>query len=264
MNNFGPALIKSHMPEISAVIITLNEERNIERCLNSLQGVQDEIIVVDSYSTDRTEEICRQYGVHFIRHTFEGYVGQRRFSFMQARCEFILVLDADEALSPELRASILAIKKDLRYDGYYFNRLTNYCGQWIRHGEWYPDRKLRLLRRDKAMVTGQKVHEEIHLEKGCTMTFLKGDLLHYSYYTVEEHISQLNRFTTLQAEGNFEAGVSPSWLQILGAPFFKFLKSYIFRLGFLDGYYGFLISKNSAYSTFLKHAKLKALYRNKF
>ncbi len=251
------------MPEISVVIMTLNEERNIERCLQSLAGIADEIVVVDSNSTDRTEEICLRFGARFIRHPFEGYVEQRAHCIEQAVNDFVLVIDADEALSPQLAESIKLVKERPEYDGYYFNRMASYCGQWIRHGEWYPDRKLRLVDRKKAMVVGRNPHDEIRMLPGATQKFLKGDLLHYTYYSVDEHIHQINRFTTIQAKGNFERGKRPSWFQIFFAPLYKFFKSYFLRLGFLDGYYGLLISRNSAFSTFLKHAKLMAMYKAK-
>lgn len=249
------------MPEISVVIITLNEERNIGRCLESVRGIADETVVVDSFSTDRTEEICGQFGVRFIRHPFGGYVEQKTYAIGQAAGDYILLLDADEALSERLRDSILKVKENWTHDGYSFNRLASYCGQWIRHGEWYPDRKLRLFNRRKAGVGGRNPHDTIEMKPGGTVKHLEGDLLHYTYHAVAEHIHQINRFTTIQAEDNFKRGRKPSWLQIIFAPPFKFLKSYILRLGFLDGYYGFLISRNSAYSTFLKHAKLKAMYK---
>lgn len=249
------------MPKISAVIMTLNEERNIERCLVSLQGICDEIVVTDSYSTDRTREICLQYNARFIQHPFEGFIEQRRYSLESATYDHVLVIDADEVISETLKGSILSIKEAWTHDGYYFNRLANYCGQWIRHGEWYPDRKLRVFDRTKASIGGRNPHDEVVMAEGATKRFLKGDLLHYTYYNVEEHIQQINKFTMIQARGSFERGKKPYWFQIIFAPPFKFLKCYILRMGFLDGYYGFLISWNSAYSTFLKHAKLKALYR---
>ena len=130
--------------KVSAVIITYNEERNIKRCLDSIVGVADEIVVVDSYSTDRTEEICKAYHVKFIQHRFFGHIQQKNWAILQATSPYILSLDADEALSDELRLSILKAKKNWTHDGYYFNRLTNYCGKWIRHTSWYPARKLRL------------------------------------------------------------------------------------------------------------------------
>jgi glycosyltransferase involved in cell wall biosynthesis len=249
------------MPEISVVIITLNEELNIERCLQSVREIADEIVVVDSFSIDRTEEICLKFGAKFSRHPFEGYVEQKSYVITQASNDYILLIDADEALSDELRASILSVKKHWTHDAYHFNRLNSYCGQWIKHSGWYPDRKIRLFDRRKASVKGRNPHDEIVMDQGSTLKFLKGDLLHYTYLTVEDHIHQINRFTEIQARGNFERGKKANCFSILFSPPFKFIRHYFFRLGFLDGYYGYLICRNSAYSTFLKHAKLKALWK---
>lgn len=243
--------------------MTFNEERNIERCLLSVQEIADEIVVVDSFSTDKTEEICVGHGAGFSRHPFEGYIEQRRYSIEKASHDHVLVIDADEALSDELRASILAIKKNWTHDGYEFNRLNSYCGQWIRHSGWYPDRKTRLFDRRKAKVKGKNPHDEIVMANGSSLKHLRGDLLHYTYLTVEEHIHQINRFTEIQAKGNFEKGVKPSCFSILFSPVYKFIRHYFFKLGFLDGYYGYLICRNMAYSTFLKHAKLKAMWKMK-
>jgi len=250
------------MPEISAVIITLNEELNIERCLQTVRDIADEIIVVDSFSTDRTEEICSQYSVNFSRHPFEGYKEQKQYAINQARFDHILLIDADEALSDELRASILLAKMQWTHDGYSFNRLNSYCGKWIRHSGWYPDRKIRLFDRRKASVKGMNPHDEIVMSDKSPVKQLKGDLLHYTYLSVEDHISQINRFTEIQARGGFERGKKTNYFSILFSPAYKFIRHYFFRLGFLDGYYGYLICRNSAYSTFLKHAKLKALWKN--
>lgn len=247
---------------LSVVIITFNEERNIERCILSVKSIADEIVVVDSFSTDRTEEICNRLGVRFIKHKFEGYIGQKNWAKEQATYDFVLSLDADEMLSEELRDSISKVKANPMADGYYFNRLTNYCGQWIRHCGWYPDRKLRLWDRRKGMWKGVDPHDEFFLEPGARKVFLKGDLLHYSYYTVDQHIAQINKFSAIKAEGLFRQGVKPGCLKTWFSPPFKFFRNYILKLGFLDGYFGYLICRNSAYSTFLKYAKLKALYKS--
>jgi glycosyltransferase involved in cell wall biosynthesis len=251
------------MPEISVVIMTLNEEQNIERCLNSVRGIADEIVVIDSFSTDRTEEICLKSGARFIRNPFAGYIEQRKYSVSQASRDHVLVIDADEALSDELKASIVAAKKNWTHDGYNFNRLNSFCGRWIRHSGWYPDRKMRLFDRRKASVKGKNPHDEIVMAEGSTLKHLKGDLLHYTYLTVEDQIRQINRFTEIQARDKFEHGRKASCLAILFSPPYKFIRHYIFRLGFMDGYYGFLVCRNMAYSTFLKHAKLKALWKMK-
>lgn len=249
------------MPEISVAIMTLNEELKIGRCLQSVKDIADDIVVVDSFSTDRTEEICLEYGARFIKHNFAGYIEQRKYSVDQAKFDHVLVIDADEELSGELRAEIMKVKQQWTNDGYEFNRLNSFCGQWIRHSGWYPDRKLRLFDRRKTSVKGCNPHDEMVLDSGASVKRLKGDLLHYTYLTVEEQIKQINRFTEIQAKANFERGKEPSYFSILFSPCYKFIRHYFFQLGFLDGYFGYLICRNMAYSTFLKHAKLNALWK---
>jgi len=250
------------MPKISVVIITRNEERNIERCILSVKDVADEIVVVDSYSTDRTEEICRKYNVHFIQHIFEGYINQKNFAMAQAEYDHILSLDADEALSPRLNASILSVKENWKYDGYYFNRLTSFCGQWIRHSSWYPARKLRLFDRAKGQWGGQNPHDQFFLQKNASSMFLKGDLLHYSYYSIREHIEQINRFSDAMARSYFADKQRVSCFTILFRPLWRFFRDYFIRAGFLDGFYGLVICVNSSHETFLKYAKLHRLIKD--
>lgn len=248
--------------KISAVIITLNEEKNIARCIESLQGVADEIVVIDSHSTDRTKEICLEMRVTFMEHTFEGYVKQKNYAVKQARYDHVLSLDADEALSPQLTQSILSVKKDWRYDGYKFNRLTNYCGRWIRHCGWYPDTKLRLWDRRKGQWEGDKVHETLKMLPDSKIQHLTGDLLHYSYHNIAHHIVQMNQYTTLMAEEKFKKNkrVIP-FLHLFLYPTWIFLKRYIFQLGCLDGYQGFVLCRHASYNKFLKYIKLRELYR---
>lgn len=247
------------MNSISATVITFNEERNIGRCLESLAGVADEIIVVDSFSTDRTEEICARHGVRFFKHPFAGYTDQKNIAIEKASNRWILSLDADEALSEELKESILKVKESPEADAYEFNRLTNYCGKWIRHGSWYPDRKVRLIDRSKGKWTGGSLHEQLLPDPNAKLKHLPGDLLHYSYYSIEDHISQVNKFTTIGARNAFEKGKKPGWFDFLIKPLFKFVRDYIFKGGFRDGYYGFVIARISAHATYLKYAKLKEL-----
>jgi glycosyltransferase involved in cell wall biosynthesis len=242
---------------ISAVIITLNEERNIGRCLNSLQGVADEIVVVDSYSSDRTEEICRSHGARFIQHRFTGHIEQKNWAILQASHPFVLSLDADEALSHELRSSILEVKGNWTHDAYYFNRLTSYCGKWIRHTTWYPSRKLRLWDSRIGSWGGINPHDRFLLSAGATKKFLKGDLLHYSYYTISEHQAQINSFSSILAKSYYEEGRKAHMLILFFAPLWRFIRDYVIKLGFLDGFYGLVISVNSSHEVFLKYVKLR-------
>lgn len=259
------------MPELSVVIITLNEERNIGRCLESVKDIADDIIVVDALSDDKTKEICSKFNVNFISRKWTDYSDAKNFANQQAKHDWLLSIDADEALSEKLKKSILSAKS-LQEAGFYkFNRLTNYCGKRIKHSGWYPDTKLRIFDRTKARWTGQ-IHEtlEIKSEERSAMSeegdikikFLKGDLLHYSYYKISEHIERINTFTDIAAKELFDKGIKACWCKSLIKTKIKFLSVYFWKLGFLDGYYGLVIAILSAMSEFIKYSKLKSMYKN--
>lgn len=249
--------------KISAVIITYNEEKNIHRCLSSIQEVADEIVVIDSYSTDKTKEICEKHKVKFIEHKFDGHIEQKNWAITQAKYNYVLSLDADEALTRELKESILKIKNNWKYDGYSFNRLTYYCGHWVKHCGWYPDQKLRLWDITKGRWGGVNPHDTFIMKEGATTKHIKGDLLHYSYYSINQHINQVNYFTDIAAKAYFEKGRRSNLGYILFSPMLKFFKSYFIKLGFLDGFYGFVISIISSHETFLKYVKLRVIQKNK-
>lgn len=248
--------------KISAVIITYNEERNIRRCLASLQDIADEMVVVDSYSADQTENICRQMGAIFLQHRFDGHIEQKNYALGKASYDVILSLDADEALSDELRESIRAAKDNWDSDGYSFNRLTSYCGKWIRHCGWYPDVKIRLWDRKKGQWGGTNPHDRVVMTDDSRIKHLDGELLHYSYHSIRQQIEQINSFSDLAARAAYEKGKKPFFIKdILLNPFGTFLRMYLLQRGFLDGYYGFIISINSSFSKFLKYIKLRELYK---
>ncbi len=249
------------MPKISVVIITLNEERNIGRCIKSVQGIADEILVVDSFSSDKTEEIVESLGAKFVRHRFEDFVEQHIYADQLAAHDHILTIDADEEVTKELAASIMVVKKYWKCDAYFMNRMTNYCGKWIKHSGWYPDKKLRLYDRRKGKWVGKKVHERFTMIEGSTTGHLKGDLKHYSFYTISQHVIQANKFTDLTAQAAYEQGKRSSLLKIFFNPIFKFVRDYVFNFGFLDGYYGFIICQVSANATFLKYIKIRQLQK---
>jgi glycosyltransferase involved in cell wall biosynthesis len=243
--------------KVSVTIITLNEEKKIERCLQSLQGVADEIVVVDSLSVDATEAICLKYGARFIKNPFPGYVAQKNFAVMQASHDHILGMDADEVLSDELRNSILAVKVNWGdCDGYAFNRLNNYCGKWIRYGGWYPDRKIRLWDRTKGTWGGTDPHDSVRIARN-RLVRLKGDLLHYAYFTVDEHLLQMYKFGAIAARAKYEKGEKPVFvIHVLLNPLFKFVKKYFLQLGFLDGYYGLIFCATTSSLNFFKYLRL--------
>lgn len=251
------------MVKLSIVIITFNEEKNIARCIESVQGVADEILVVDSYSKDGTKKICQSYNVRFVEHAFEGHVQQKNYAASIAEYNHVLSLDADEVLSKKLADSVKDAKENFSSDGYFVNRLSSYCGQWIKHCGWYPDRKLRLWDRRMGQWGGENPHDKFIMEKDAKLSPLKGDLLHYTFHTIDQHIDTINKFSSIAAQMRFNRGKRTNVLVILIKPLVKFITLYFFKLGFLDGYFGFLICKNSAYSAFLKEVKLKQLYKVK-
>ncbi len=255
------------MPEsikLSVVIITFNEEKNIARCLDSVKEVADDVVVVDSFSTDKTEEICKEKGARFVQHKFEGHIQQKNWAITQAKYPQILSLDADEALSNELKKSIQQVKGNWSFDSYSMNRLTNYCGQWIRHTSWYPDKKLRLWDSGKGKWAGVNPHDEFQMTDAVSKVgHLKGDILHYSYYAVEEHLKQIDSFTEIGAKALFDIGIKASFAKRFLSPVAAFIKNYFLTLGFLEGKNGFIISKYAARTTFLKYKKLQQLNANR-
>jgi len=247
------------MPSISAVIITFNEEEHIEKCLASLKNITDEIVVVDSFSTDRTAEICNRYGCKFILHAFEGYREQKNWALRQAKSNYILSLDGDELLSEALKVSILQVKSNWHYDAYYFNRKNNYYGKWMRFSGMYPDRKIRLFDRRKVQWGGINPHDKIVLTPGSSKKFLKGDLLHYVQSSTKEHLEKIKSFTTISAKSHAAIGKKSSWVRLWLSPTWKFFWNYFIRLGFLEGKYGYKVCVLNAYSGYLKHLKIRQL-----
>lgn len=247
--------------KISAVILTLNEEKNIERCITSVLGVVDDVVVVDSFSTDRTEAICLAMGVRFVKHKFEGYGAQKAWAIQQALYPVILSLDADEALSDDLRVSVLDAKHNWVADGYSFNRLTSYCGKWIHHCGWYPDIKLRLWDKYKGDWSSAVVHESVEMQEGAVVRHLKGDLLHYTTESIHQHMSVLLQYASMSAMKALKEGKRSSYFKILVSPRAKFVKLYFIKLGFLDGYYGYVIAKTTAFSTYLKYVYMLDIQR---
>lgn len=247
------------MTGISAVIITRNEAHNLNRCIVALTGVVDEIIVVDAESTDATRHIAETGGARVIVRKWTDYSDQKNFANAQARGPYILSLDADEVLSPELTASIREeLRKGLK-GAYRLNRLTNYCGAWVRHGGWYPDAKVRLFPKEGTRWEGEHVHEELKLARGTIVRPLRGDLLHYSYRSVEDHLARLERYSDLHARKMLAEGKHPGALKRFFSPTVKFIQTYLLKLGLLDGLAGWRIARYSAHGVKLKYAKLAAL-----
>jgi glycosyltransferase involved in cell wall biosynthesis len=245
--------------KITAAIITLNEEHNLPRALESLQDVADEVVVVDSGSTDRTRELAIAAGARFITHDWLGYARQKNFAAAQAAHDWVLSLDADEALSPELRSEIATLRSGPmgEFAGYSIPRLAHYCGRWIRHSGWYPDRKVRLYDRRRAGWRGDYVHESVRVDG--PIAALQGNLLHYTCDTLEQHRHSVDRYTTLAAQEAQARGTGGALLSMIVLPPYKFLETYIARGGFLDGAAGLTIARMAAYYVYLKYAKLRRM-----
>jgi glycosyltransferase involved in cell wall biosynthesis len=246
--------------KISAAIITLDEELNLGRCLASLRGVADEVVVLDSGSTDGTERIAREAGAVFGAQRWLGYGPQKNRAADRTAHEWVLSLDADEALSDELRESLLRLKAEQpSADAYEVNRLNWYCGRFLRHSGWYPDRKIRLWRKGSARWADASVHEVVEAALGARVARLQGDVLHYTCHTREQHLRTIEKFTTLSAQELARGGArATAWKRYLG-PAAQFLRSYVLKLGFLDGAEGYQACRLSAYATWLKYEKLRRL-----
>ena len=250
------------MLKFSGVIITSNEAKHIEKCLVSLTPVADEIVVVDSYSTDDTKHICKKYNVKFIEQEFLGYVEQKNFALGQAKNDYIIALDGDEALSKELQSSILELKENWQFDGYYCNRFNFFCGQWIKHSDWYPNKKLRVFDRRKAKWSGSNPHDKIKLTHNNKTNKLKGDILHYTYSSYSEFNKKTEYFSTIASEAYYREGKKAPFWKIIWNPIWAFFKAYFLRLGFLDGLNGLVICYQTGNITFLKYIKLRELNKN--
>ena len=244
------------MKKLSAVLISFNEEEKIEAALKSLRGVSDEIIVVDSFSTDSTEAICRPHVNRFLQRSWEGYRNQKQFATDQARHEWVLSVDADEVLSAELQEEIGRWKEEaeMDIDGYSLPRKTFFFGRWIEHTTWYPDWQLRLFRRSRGGWTGGRVHESFS-SRGRTSR-LRGELYHYTYASLSEYLAQLDRFSSLSAADYYDRGRRARPIHLLCHPPFVFFKNYFLKLGFLDGVPGLAVSGLSATSILFKYLKL--------
>lgn len=240
------------MPKISAVIIAKNEEKNIERCIKSLYEVVDEILVIDGYSTDKTAFIAQKYGAKVIKQEWLGYGASKNWGNEQATYDWILSLDADEALSISLSQKIASIKEQLTAT-YSFNRITNYCGQWIHYCGWYPDIKSRLFNRNNAAWSLDPVHEKLEIKQG-NKVHINADLLHYSYYSIAEHKERSLKYAQKGALKYYQKSKLTLLFKLLLSPCFRFIKMYLFKQGFRDGKMGFIICQITASEVYKKYA----------
>jgi glycosyltransferase involved in cell wall biosynthesis len=243
------------MIKISATIVTLNEEKNVARAIESVRCCE-EILIVDSGSTDRTRTLAAQRGARVLPHTWPGYAAQKNWAAAQADNDWILSIDADEALSEELEAELLTLKKiGMAADGYSMPRLVQYLGKWIRHSGWYPDRKVRLYDRRKGRWVGEYVHETVRVDG--QVTALRSNLLHFTCDSLSAHMKTLDRYTTLAAQEVIAKGKARPAYRLAVDPAWTFVRTYLLQRGFLDGFEGFTIAYMAALYTFLKYAKAR-------
>ena len=254
------------MEKLSVTIITYNEEENIRDCLQSVKWA-DEIVVVDSFSTDKTVEICRGYTDRVYQNRWCGFVEQKNFALSKASHNWILSIDADERVSDDLKEEIIARLKSrtthYNVDGYYMPRRTFYVNRWILHCGWYPDYKLRLFKKDKGRwegTGGTAIHESVKVDG--RVGYLKGDILHYSFRDISSHLKTINSYTSISAGEKFKKGERAGILSMLLRPPLNFLKMYFLKRGFLDGIAGFIVSILSSFHVFIKYAKMWELKRN--
>jgi glycosyltransferase involved in cell wall biosynthesis len=257
---FSCVLVESRpMYPISATVITYNEEQNIAGALQSLSWA-DEIVVVDSGSSDATLEICREYTDRIFRRNWTGYVDQKNFAIDQARHDWIFSLDADERSSQELRAEIKNLaRKGFASCGYKIPRVAFFLGRWIRHGDWYPDYQLRLFDRRHGRWQGGRVHESVKINE--RPGFLKGEIHHFTYRSLSDYLRRLETYSNLAAFDYHQAGKSAAPFKLLANPLAAFIKAYLLKRGFLDGTAGFAVAVMGAVSVFFKYAKLYELKR---
>jgi len=242
------------MAKISACIISFNEEKKIEDCLKSLVGIADEIIVVDSNSTDNTVAIAQKYTDRIILQDFLGFIEQKNFAVQQAENDWVLSLDCDERLSPELQDAISGIKGTIEQaDAYRMPRKTFYIYRWLNHC-WYPDIKIRLFNKNNAHWGGTNPHDHI-VTSSSNIVQLPGDLYHYSFDSISDHIKTIDKFTEIGADELVRKNKSFNILSPFTHSSWTFLKLYIFKRGFMDGFAGIIVSVLSAMHVFIKYSK---------
>lgn len=248
--------------QLSVIIITFNEENNIQRCLNSVRGIADEVVVVDSGSQDHTKTVCRQMGAKVHVHPFRSYGLQKEFATRLTAFDYILSLDADEELSEELYDSINKVKLHWEKDCYSCQRVTNFCGKWILHGEWFPDKVIRLFDKRKVKWEGH-IHEKIVPDDRHNMGNLRGRLLHYSYDSLAHFRIKSEKYAEMGARELYHQGVCPGFYHFYIKPAYRFLSAYLLRKGFMDGNAGYLIARLTANRVYMKYEKLKQMHEQK-
>jgi len=240
---------------LSVIIITQDEQDNIHDCLESVKWAQ-EIVVVDSGSADETENICREYTDRFYTKDWPGFGVQKQRALELTNCDWVLSLDADERVTPELQIEIIAaIEVDSEVYGYMIPRLSHYLGKGIRHAGWYPDYTLRLVKKDKSHFSNDIVHEKLIVDGKVGR--LNNHFMHFPYKDIAHHLQKINQYSSLSAQKMLESGKTVSWSMVFVKAFFGFFRAYILRKGFIDGWRGLVVSISTALSVYLKYIKLK-------
>lgn len=249
------------MAEFSAVIITRSADE-IERCLNSLRPFCSDIVVVDSTDSDAIKKVCQNGKARYFNMAWEGYGQNKNFGNSRTKNDWILSIDDDEELDPLLGSQITTALKSSTREAYYLPFLSNYCGKWIKHGRWFPEKHIRLFRKTLVEWNNAEVHEELVLtNKENTGELDAGYINHYTIKSIKQHIEKVNYYSDLAAEKMFRLGKKSAWYKIIVNPLWKFFSDYILRRGFLDGSAGLLIAVISSFDTFLKYAKLRHKYK---
>jgi glycosyltransferase involved in cell wall biosynthesis len=248
--------------KLSVVIMTYNEERNLPRCLESVRGIADEILVVDSFSQDRTPALAAELGARVLQHPFANFRDQRRFCYENAQYDFVLALDADEWLSPDL-ASAVGQTKTGTANAYILKRQNGIGGRWVRYGDWKPESKLRLFDRGHVQMGPNEAHDEIQFLGPVKPPVLPGAFYHLTNVDFADRIASVNRLSSLAAMQLFRQGKRTNLWRIAIKPAFRFCKSYFLQGGVLDGYLGYFVAKTAAYYVFLREMKLWELAAQK-
>ena len=242
------------MVSLSVIVITKNEAHNIQSCLESVLFA-DQIVVVDSGSSDTTVELAREMGAEVtVNRDWKGFGVQKNRALALARCDWVLALDADERVTPALRAQIIAVLQAPKYSGYSLSRLSSYCGQYMRHSGWYPDRVTRLFKRQAAVFSNELVHERIVISESVGQ--LDAILLHESFKDFESVLDKANRYSTAGAQALFERGKTASLGKAVVHGLWAFFRTYVLRLGFLDGRMGLVLAISNAEGTYYRYLKL--------
>lgn len=245
------------MKKISTIVISYNAETTIERCLGSAAQISDQIVVVDSFSTDKTVDLARKYTNDVYTHEWCGYAQQKKIALERTSNQWVLWIDSDEELSEALIKEIRAI--DFSFDGYCIPRQIYYLNKWIKHCGWYPDYVLRLFKKDRGTFNNEIIHESVSL---CGSTaYLKSPLYHYSYRNIAHHLEKMNQFTSLAAQKMYSQNKSVTIVSLLSHTLGHFFKTFFLKKGFMDGMEGVIVCILSAYYVFLKYAKLWELQK---